>query len=190
MVVRRARYKRPVVYASLERAIIRVSIIGSRNNSSATDTFRSKSSSTHLVSGLSRDIPAIVNDQHLDLNTSHPTSWHLDPRVPGDITETKREPFSSASRQNVGTNSGDNGVARIGYVLDNGHFVCDDQVCVGRTFARQADLRRHYTTLHAANKPNFWCHVSACRRSIGGGREAFHRKDKLKAHVRSMHRDM
>ncbi|KAH7110528.1 hypothetical protein B0J11DRAFT_586114 [Dendryphion nanum] len=149
-----------------------------------------KSSLTLLASGLSRDGPTIVKDPHLDLNTGHPTLWLFEPRVPGDTTETERETSGSVSRQIASMNSGDNGVARIGSVLDNGQFVCDDEVCAGRTFARQADLRRHHTTLHATDKPNFWCHVSLCRRSMGGGGEAFHRKDKLMAHVRSMHPDM
>lgn len=78
-------------------------------------------------------------------------------------------------------------VARIGSVLSNGKFVCDVEACGSQTFTRQAELRRHYTTLHAANKPNFWCQIPTCRRSMIRGGEAFHRKDKLMAHVRSMH---
>lgn len=84
----------------------------------------------------------------------------------------------------------DDVVARIGSVLSNGKFVCDAEGCESQTFARQAELRRHHTTLHAANKPDFWCQVPTCRRSMTGGGEAFHRKDKLAAHVRSVHRDV
>ncbi|KAH8723292.1 hypothetical protein GQ44DRAFT_570872, partial [Phaeosphaeriaceae sp. PMI808] len=69
-------------------------------------------------------------------------------------------------------------------------FMCDDERCAGRTFVRQADLRRHHTTLHATNKPNFWCHVALCRRNMSVGGEAFHRKDKLMAHIRSVHPDV
>jgi hypothetical protein len=83
----------------------------------------------------------------------------------------------------------DDVVARIGSVLSNGRFVCDAEGCEIQTFARQAELKRHHTTLHAANKPTFWCQVSTCRRSMTGGGKAFHRKDKLAAHVRSMHSD-
>jgi hypothetical protein len=84
----------------------------------------------------------------------------------------------------------DDGVARIGSVLSNGKFVCDAEGCEIQTFARQAELKRHHTTLHATNKPDFWCQVSTCRRSMTGGGKAFHRKDKLAAHVRSMHSDV
>jgi hypothetical protein len=78
-------------------------------------------------------------------------------------------------------------VAGIGAVLSNGRFMCDAEGCGGQTFARHAELRRHYTTIHASNKPNFWCHVRRCRRSISGGGKAFHRKDKLMAHIKSRH---
>jgi hypothetical protein len=81
-------------------------------------------------------------------------------------------------------------VTRIGSVLDDGRFMCDDEKCAGLTFGRQAELRRHYTTLHAINKPEFWCHVSLCPRSKSVGGEAFHRKDKLMAHVRTMHHNV
>jgi hypothetical protein len=81
-------------------------------------------------------------------------------------------------------------VVRIGSVLSNGKFVCEAKGCESQTFARQAELRRHHTTLHAANKPDFWCQVPTCRRSMIGGGKAFHRKDKLAAHVRSMHPDV
>lgn len=81
-------------------------------------------------------------------------------------------------------------VARIGSILSNGKSACDAEGCAGLTFNRQADLKRHYTTLHANNKPNFWCHVSHCRRSMSAGGKAFHRKDKLMAHIRRMHPDV
>lgn len=187
MVVQRATYKRPVVHVSLERTSVQVSITSFRHNSCRVDTLCSKSSATPLTSGMSGDGPTVVDDPPLDLNIGHPTLWLSEPHVPADATETKKQTFSSASRQTVIMSNSNNGVARMGSVLDNGHFVCDDEACAGRTFGRQADLRRHYTTLHAANKPSFWCHVSSCRRSIGGGGKAFHRKDKLMAHVRSMH---
>jgi hypothetical protein len=80
-------------------------------------------------------------------------------------------------------------ITTIGSVLSNGKLLCAAKGCEGLTFSRQAELRRHHTTLHAAIKPNFWCQVSNCQRSeIAGGR-AFHRKDKLAAHVKSMHSD-
>ncbi|KAH7083483.1 hypothetical protein BKA63DRAFT_561643 [Paraphoma chrysanthemicola] len=81
----------------------------------------------------------------------------------------------------------DDTVTRIGSVLSNRKFVCDEENCAGQTFARLAELRRHYTTHHAADKPNFWCHVPTCPRSVSGVGEAFRRRDKLAAHVKSMH---
>lgn len=80
--------------------------------------------------------------------------------------------------------------AKIGSVLSNGKLVCDAEGCKSLTFGRQAELRRHHTTLHATNKPNFWCQVPNCRRSANLGGRAFHRKDKLAAHVKSMHPDV
>jgi hypothetical protein len=80
-------------------------------------------------------------------------------------------------------------VTTIGSVLSNGKLLCAAKGCEGLTFGRQAELRRHHTTLHAAIKPNFWCQVSTCRRSENAGGRAFHRKDKLAAHMKSMHSD-
>jgi hypothetical protein len=76
---------------------------------------------------------------------------------------------------------------RIGFVLSNGRLVCNHEKCAGRSFARKAELKRHYLTLHAHSKPNFWCPFPACPRSEHRGDKAFHRKDKLTAHIRSMH---
>lgn len=78
-------------------------------------------------------------------------------------------------------------ITTIGSVLSNGKLLCAVKGCEGLTFGRQAELRRHHTTLHAAIKPNFWCQVSNCRRSKNAGGRAFHGKDKLAAHVKSMH---
>lgn len=80
-------------------------------------------------------------------------------------------------------------ITTIGSVLSNGKLLCAAKGCEGLTFGRQAELRRHHTSLHAAIKPNFWCQISTCRRSENAGGRAFHRKDKLAAHVKSMHSD-
>ncbi|KAF2755064.1 hypothetical protein EJ05DRAFT_503378 [Pseudovirgaria hyperparasitica] len=81
-------------------------------------------------------------------------------------------------------------ITKIGSVLHNGTFTCDDEGCGGKVFTRQADLRRHYTTHHAIDKPTFWCHVPSCRRSIRGKGKAFRRKDKLMSHIQNMHYDV
>ncbi|KZM23323.1 metal ion binding [Ascochyta rabiei] len=75
----------------------------------------------------------------------------------------------------------------IGSVLSNGKFTCNNSKCSDLSFARQAELRRHHATLHAPHKPEFWCQVPACPRSMEAGNRPFHRKDKLAAHTRSMH---
>lgn len=116
-----------------------------------------------------------------------PLKSHLsDHHYASNAVYTEQEQGQASSVRTVMTKVED-AVARIGSVLSNGKFVCDAEGCEGQTFARQAELRRHHTTLHATNKPNFWCSVPACRRSMSGGGNAFHRKDKLAAHVRSMH---
>jgi hypothetical protein len=120
----------------------------------------------------------------------HPVASHLRPlRYQGDAAYAEQEQ-GRVHNARIAMTEADNVVARIGSVLSNGKFVCDAEECGSQTFARQAELRRHHTTLHAVNKPNFWCQVPTCRRSMIGGGEAFHRKDKLAAHVRSMHSDV
>lgn len=122
--------------------------------------------------------------------TIHSATSHL-PRLhyPGNAAylgqEQKQVQYARTAMPEV-----DDVVAKIGPVLSNGRFVCDIEGCGIQTFARQAELRRHHTTLHAANKPNFWCQDPTCHRSMIEGGKAFHRKDKLVANVRSMHPDV
>ncbi|KAF1843039.1 uncharacterized protein K460DRAFT_258993, partial [Cucurbitaria berberidis CBS 394.84] len=70
----------------------------------------------------------------------------------------------------------------IGTVLVNGKFECNQRQCSSKTFGRPAELRRHYATIHAVQKPEFWCHIVSCERS-----KPFSRKDKLTDHVRKAH---
>ncbi|KAK7177722.1 hypothetical protein PSPO01_16229 [Paraphaeosphaeria sporulosa] len=127
--------------------------------------------------------PALNN---CDINF-HPVTSHLPHlRYPGNAAYAEREQEQVQNARTAMPEVNDI-VARIGSVLSNGKFVCDVEGCGSQTFARQAELRRHHTTLHAAKKPDFWCQIPTCRRSMNGGGEAFHRKDKLVAHVRSMH---
>ncbi|KAH8745010.1 hypothetical protein F5883DRAFT_511192 [Diaporthe sp. PMI_573] len=114
---------------------------------------------------------------------STPVLFQPDPMT---MQDTEQEQGQASSAVTAITETED-AVARIGSVLDNGKFACDVEGCRGKTFARLAEFRRHHTTHHASNKPNFWCQVSSCRRSMSGGGEAFHRKDNLDAHVRSIH---
>jgi hypothetical protein len=75
----------------------------------------------------------------------------------------------------------------IGSVLKNGRLKCRERACGDQSFARQAELRRHFNSKHAPKKRRYWCLVSSCVRSRGTDHRPFHRKDKLMAHVRSMH---
>jgi len=115
---------------------------------------------------------------------SHPLGY----RFP-DLLHSEQAP-GQASCTRVDTIDVEDAIARIGSVLSNGKFMCEDKKCTGRTFGRRAELQRHYETIHAVNKPNFWCRVSTCPRSINQGGEAFNRKDKLMAHIRTIHPDM
>jgi hypothetical protein len=144
-------------------------------------------SSTHFTSVPSQPDPVMMQSTPLPNTESHPLTSHLSyHHCSADAVYPEQE-HSKACHTTSAMTEAEDAVARIGSVLSNGKFVCDIKECGGRTFARQADLKRHHTTLHATNKPNFWCRVSTCRRSMSGGDGAFHRKDKLDAHVRSMH---
>lgn len=75
----------------------------------------------------------------------------------------------------------------IGRVFASGRFMCPHRQCVRKSFARLAELKRHYEGAHAPRKHTFWCHVPSCKRSRGVGQRSFPRKDKLKDHVRMAH---
>jgi hypothetical protein len=144
----------------------------------------------HLTPAHSQNDPIITQDVSLpNLNIRPLSPQLLGYRYLGDMAYTEHEKGQAASAV-VETIDVEDAVTKIGSLLSNGTFVCDDERCAGRTFARQAELRRHHTTIHAANKPSFWCHVPTCQRSMSGGGSAFHRKDKLMAHVQSMHPDV
>ncbi|KAH7406016.1 hypothetical protein DE146DRAFT_650488 [Phaeosphaeria sp. MPI-PUGE-AT-0046c] len=144
----------------------------------ANGYFPNQISSNHPNLALFRSDFVMMQDMSLPQFSHH--------RYPSDAVYTKEEQ-GYASNTSTATTRVEDIVARIGSVLSNGKFVCDAEECGGQTFARPAELRRHHTTLHATNKPNFWCHVPTCRRGIRGRGGAFHRKDKLAAHIQSMH---
>ncbi|KAF2029279.1 hypothetical protein EK21DRAFT_21974, partial [Setomelanomma holmii] len=66
-------------------------------------------------------------------------------------------------------------------------FKCNGRRCLRKSFGRQAELRRHYNSAHASTKRTYWCLEPSCERFNGTGRRAFHRKDKLRDHVRQKH---
>ncbi|KAH7406457.1 hypothetical protein DE146DRAFT_391989 [Phaeosphaeria sp. MPI-PUGE-AT-0046c] len=119
---------------------------------------------------------------------THPLNTHVSRQPsPSAVFHTEQQGRGSRTTITEVDDDDDEAVTRIGYVLSNRKFVCNHQRCVGQSFGRLTELKRHQTTLHAANKPNFWCHEPTCPRSVGGGDKPFHRKDKLAAHVNSMH---
>jgi hypothetical protein len=76
----------------------------------------------------------------------------------------------------------------IGTALKNGRFKCAAQGCGSKSFNRLPELRRHYNTVHAAKKPEFWCDVQCCTRSAAAGSRPFHRRYRLMDHMRTMHK--
>jgi hypothetical protein len=75
----------------------------------------------------------------------------------------------------------------IGSFHHNGKFKCLEPRCARKTFNRQAELRRHYDTIHAPRKPEYWCRVASCQRSQANGGYPFPRRDKLRDHMRKIH---
>lgn len=80
----------------------------------------------------------------------------------------------------------------IGVILSNGSvrndkYRCHEPLCSGATFNRLADLKRHHSTRHAEARPEYWCPIDGCPRSLNGGEEAFSRRDKMKDHLRRVH---
>jgi hypothetical protein len=135
----------------------------------------------------SQDVPPLQYgfnppDLHLFQESSRGDVFYTEQQSRGSRTAVDTTDVIDATDDNDGGT-----VTFIGSVLSNGKYVCNDESCASQTFGRPSELRRHHTTLHASNKPSFWCHDPGCHRSAGGGGEAFHRKDKLTAHVKSMH---
>jgi hypothetical protein len=75
----------------------------------------------------------------------------------------------------------------IGSMYHSGRFKCLHPGCARKSFGRQAELKRHHETIHATQKPAYWCRVPSCERSRARGGYPFTRRDKLNDHVRAMH---
>jgi hypothetical protein len=73
----------------------------------------------------------------------------------------------------------------IGTIRLGGDIRCYHLGCT-RAFGRLTELRRHYTTSHAVQRPEYWCSQPTCNRSMAGGRP-FHRRDKVRDHERRVH---
>lgn len=65
---------------------------------------------------------------------------------------------------------------------------CPFADCNGATFGRQVDLRRHFNTVHTMTA--LWCPAHGCARNLDHGNDPFPnaRKDKLRDHIRSVHK--
>jgi hypothetical protein len=73
----------------------------------------------------------------------------------------------------------------IGTIRLSGEIMCQHSGCK-QPFGRLAELKRHYTTSHAVEKPEYWCSQPMCDRGMVGGRP-FYRRDKMRDHERSVH---
>lgn len=77
--------------------------------------------------------------------------------------------------------------ATVIYTTEINDFVvqCASRQCLGMTFRRQADFKRHYQSTHAPKRTMFWCSVLNCPRSEG--QRPFPRKDKIMDHIQKVH---
>jgi len=105
------------------------------------------------------------------------------------VLQSLNEPTAADASSSVDTadDEAPGNVVRIGHVLENGKYTCVLGTCARKTFNRPADLRRHHSTIHAIQRPQFWCTVSTCPRSAAAGGQAFRRRYRLHHHVRKMH---
>jgi len=63
------------------------------------------------------------------------------------------------------------------------NYKCAETDC-GHLTKQWRDLKRHYRAKHCTQTPDFPCDVLGCK---FGGKNGFHRKDKLASHYKSMH---
>ncbi|EON62017.1 hypothetical protein W97_01236 [Coniosporium apollinis CBS 100218] len=69
--------------------------------------------------------------------------------------------------------------------------ICFVPGCKKNQFTREADLQRHIKTVHVRDEA-FYCEVEGCPRHehAPGGQRSFPRKDKMKEHMRTVHRNL
>jgi hypothetical protein len=122
-----------------------------------------------------------------------PTTGPPEPQTPNQAShndlaqEIQHDPTIPDPLNTYITAEDDDSDAAMGTALKNGLFKCILKQCADITFKRPAELKRHYNTIHAAQKPEFWCNVPSCDRSVAAGGRPFHRKDKLQDHVQRKH---
>jgi hypothetical protein len=135
------------------------------------------------IHGIAMHYPARQSDATaIPDDPEHTTQ--VDEPTPTGSTSNGMDLTSDISESNNDTNL----EVIIGSVMSNGRFKCAEHGCYRRSFGRQAELRRHYYGAHT-KKLAYWCEVAWCDRSQAIGTRPFPRKDKLRAHVRSMHGD-
>jgi hypothetical protein len=122
------------------------------------------------------------------------TVWPAFPAAATHIFETVQDSAQGRAQGEAASTHGseddpndDQPDAVTGMVLKNGKFKCNRRECTRTTFSRTHELRRHYITVHARQKPEFWCRVQFCSRSAVAGGKAFHRKYRLQDHMRKIH---
>ncbi|KAF2875455.1 hypothetical protein BDV95DRAFT_274003 [Massariosphaeria phaeospora] len=124
-----------------------------------------------------------------------PESPYAFPSKPGRPSPTAQQPPPDrwpASTTATTTAAGTPQHEVIGVILSNGTprtdiYRCNDADCSGATFGRLQDLKRHHRHYHQTPRPEYWCPVYGCSRSVVGRQGAFVRKDKLADHVYNMH---
>lgn len=133
------------------------------------------SGDTHTDSTHSYELPTDLNVGTVGVTSNHSTPTQVaDSTTALGVFKTGISPARKNSPEIIGS------------LLSNGRFKCTEGACARKTFGRVTELRRHITTTHAADKPQFWCHVPSCARS---SKKPFSREDKLASHIRSMHED-
>jgi hypothetical protein len=115
-----------------------------------------------------------------------PSPQVLDSSYPAQQSTSTSDPTpAEQSSQDSDSDSGSD--QNIGSVLKNGRYECSNTLCANKSFKRPAELKRHYNTIHAAQKPEFWCKASFCNRNAAAGGKPFYRKYRLQAHMRTIH---
>jgi hypothetical protein len=142
-----------------------------------------------LENGMDMDYQAqfLVNPVEHHLAPAGPSHQVLDSSVPAQqfqqSNSTSDPPTAEDSSQNPDFDSDQH----IGAVLKNGGCKCNKSPRASKSFKRVAELKRHYNTTHADQKPEFWCKIIFCNRSAAAGGKSFHRRYRLQAHMRTIH---
>jgi hypothetical protein len=119
----------------------------------------------------------------------HPAQTSTNPAEFGTAQHTRQHTsfFDPVPAEQSSHSSESDSDIAIGTAMKNGQYKCVNALCSRRSFKRPAELKRHYHTTHAVEKPEFWCEVMFCSRSAAAGNKPFHRKYRLQDHIRKIH---